>query len=1542
MAAEPGGIASKLGTIYERRYAIEQLTRLILGRLGRLRWEPASGEAGGADIELEHIEGLTEHVQLKRQNRAVAEWTPAALDREGVLSAAARVADSSPTAKFTFVSSDPVPHLKDMCDQLTRHNGTEAEFIRDRVAKPVDRRACFEQVLRRWGLKVGDPNDEAQAVKRLRAMSFRILDRSEEGEERVNTLVQACLTGEPKSVSALLAAFLEANLGKDVRAQAALEELAKHGISPRDLARDPSLPSAMLSIRSAFVDSLRDRLVAGTWIPRSQTVDIVRQVTAPDGPRVVLVHGKPGSGKSGVQLRIVEELVAQSVPILPLSLATQPPDGSVLQYGEALGLRATPAAALRAVAGERRAVLLVDQLDALRLTTSGATATWGTCAEMLREATRDRNTSLIVVCRTFDLENDANIRRWKEVTEKTGSGAVITVEIGDLTEAEVRPILQGVAVDYGTLPPRLQKLLLHPSTLDAWYRLVVRGSTRRDFATQTQLLSALIDELRAEAIRNYGVSDREVHDTLAAARTLMARTGWLSVPASSLDAHRGGLRACCGVGLLVRSGASVTFPHQSYYDHLVAVAALSESGYSADQIVAWVKQDQSLERRDQLRHLLFLLHDEQPAVAAAVAGDLLRDVSVRFHLKHLVLGTLREADPISPEDIALVVGLASDVGWREHAIGRVLWRAVRWFDALSQQDVWAKLIAQSEGDERVRWLQTILMVMVDRPSEIDHLLEPVLNMLEGTELMAKALWWDPSEDSPKVAALRDAQIRAGKWSTPDLMLDRAARRDPSRTVRLLDSVVRGLLRKAMRSLASGADEQIEMLREGSLDKNVALAVRSHAALSYDRLARLIRLCERLQRTSQVEVHDVEDLTPCHFRTSTFFHDLLKALTALTSHAVAGLADAHDRGLSEVLRSRTASESRSLTRALAAGLVLSPDSASDYAVEWLLADPRRLELGDESNSSNLSREIVRRHSRTCSQGVLDRLQSVLLVLMPMDEVTRYKYLVEEYFSTGKWGYNEGGRYHPYINPIGRTQHSLLGAIPEERRSVGVKDRLLVWDGKFGGPAPDQSHLDSKGGWVGSPIPDDRLDKVTDKQWLDIVSRRWSRRWKQIGPDRIAEASHVHFANDMKAVATKQTLRFVRLALKFPEDAPTVYFSRIWDAMGDRAADLESCEPIELDALLTRTMATGDRNALIAVCRAIERHPNAQWGPSVWKALDTASSHQDPKGEGFAVHSEGRPDVEATSLNCVRGVAASAFAALAWNNGERCGLVKGRAMRLAEDPHPAVRVAAAHAAYAIYTVDRDGGVAGLLKIAESNDDRVLAGRWMNRLIGVARWSHRGVLHPLCERMSVSRDDQVAKQGAQWITAERFQFKTCEDAYLKCRHGNAVQRQGVAEMLIQLVCDELVDGDAVEAELTTLFDDPHEQVRAAAAGVFRIDGVLQSDLGARLADAFVRSTAFVENSEDLIWPVSHKAIDLVKYKTAVFASVDRFAAELAEHTRSMRNRMGMAGRELSALLLRLYDAATKLGDRVLANQCLDRWDALLENRVGDSDAHLESWLG
>jgi len=1536
MAAEAGGIASKLGSNFERRFAVEQLLRMVAGHLCRLRWEPASGDTGGADIELERADTVLEHVQLKRQNRSDAEWSVAALDREGVLSAAARLISSHPTSRFVFVSSDSVRHLKDICDQATRNSDPPGRFVELRVRSSEPRHTVFKELLRRWHLNAESPADVEIAVARLRAMRFVLLDRGDDGEERLLLDTQQMLTGDPKNTVALLAAFLEERLGRDVLQQDVFEYLRLKGIHPRDLSRDPSLPSILHSLREEFRAMLRDRLVARTWLDRPQVTDAIERLTSSAPPRVLLVHGRPGAGKSAVLLGILEGLIERGVPVLPLSLSTRPPDGSVHQYGQALGLHASPVAALRATASAKRAVLLVDQLDALRLTTSAAAATWQICTQMLRAAFADPNTMLVVACRTFDLENDANIRRWKEDIERTHQGGVSTVEVANLTSADVEPVLRSVRVEYSVLPPKLQRLLLHPNTLSAWYQLVTRGSGRRDFATQTQLLSELIATLRFEASRDHHAPDVDVQMVLERAREQMETRGRLTVPVSLFDDRPTALQACCSVGLLVRSGGAVSFPHQSYFDHLVARAALRTSGHSAADILDWIKRDQSLQRRDQLRQLLFVLRDEDPLMAANAIELLLNDSQVRFHLKQLVFGVLREAEPVTLHEVDMIVRLLSSAEWAEHVRARLLWRSTAWFDALHFRGVWTAFLSTPEVEARRGWMSVVCSVMELRPDAVDDLLTPILAEPGGVDMLAHVLPYDPAEDSPGVAAVRDAQIRLGVWDVHNVMLNKVAKHDPKRAMRLLELTIRGAFRRGLAAGASG--DRFERLHERVSEKHILRAARAEAPRSFKVFSRLLRACERLGIRAQRKVESLDGLAAASFRVSSILTSIMETLTEVIAESVAGLAECDLGAFQGVIERQQVRHSRALLIAVALGLQRAPAQTADAALKWLCAEPSRLALGEPytRDAHGLAADIIRHHAPHCSAGTLRAVESLLLTYFPASEKEHYRHMLElspQFLAQG--------------HPVGQAQHLLLTAIPEAMRSAAARDRILLWDRKFGGPSVEQPAVQSWAGWVGSPIPHDRLDRVSDRQWLDIVARRWNRRWKRLGPDSIAESSPEHFAKDFGQCAKSSPRRFLRLAIRFPSNTPSVYLAALWDALADKSTETSSCDPDEVNLLFERTIEAADRALLISACRAIETHPGVQWGDSTWRLLEVAAANEEPKADEYTVHTINggmrQPDIESTSLNCVRGAAASALAALAWNDAVRAARVVPFARELAADPHPAVRLAAAYTALGIYTTDKDEGASLLLCLTSHEDERVLAGHHLNELVKYVRWSHPGRLHPLFERMVRSTDPKVAEAGAKWVTAEFFQRSgACSALYRECSSGSVPQRIGVAKTLGHLLGNDSVDAAAIEVELVRLFDDTDSNVRGAATNLFQRNGVFACASGPRLAAVYVSTAAFVDHAQSFIWHLAHEALDLTPYASAIFSASDRFASELAQQTRSIQHQLGLAGRELSALLLRLYDAASKTGDRAMQERCLDRWDGLLASRVGDAEAHLESIAG
>jgi hypothetical protein len=224
---------------------------------------------------------------------------------------------------------------------------------------------------------------------------------------------------------------------------------------------------------------------------------------------------------------------------------------------------------------------------------------------------------------------------------------------------------------------------------------------------------------------------------------------------------------------------------------------------------------------------------------------------------------------------------------------------------------------------------------------------------------------------------------------------------------------------------------------------------------------------------------------------------------------------------------------------------------------------------------------------------------------------------------------------------------------------------------------------------------------------------------------------------------------------------------------------------------------------------------------------------------------------------------------------------------------------------------------------------------------RWSHQGIAHPLIERMVRSRELKASELGASWATAEYFQRNgACAELYQECLTGSPSQRIGVATILGQLSNDDEARWPTAATDLAQFFDDADPDVRTSASTVFEDDDLPARPSGPTLARSFVKSAAFAEHAESLMRPLGRASVDLRPYADVILGAAGRFATELPSQTRSMRYSLGLAGRDMSALLLRLYDAACKVADKAMAEACLDRWDTLLANRVGDAEAHLESF--
>src|SRR5207237_720541 len=147
------------------------------------------------------------------------------------------------------------------------------------------------------------------------------------------------------------------------------------------------------------------------------------------------------------------------------------------------------------------------------------------------------------------------------------------------------------------------------------------------------------------AAREFGVPAPEIEAVLARLVERMAERGENSTPMRIVGAHERAVSALCSAGILHAGEGQLSFVHAGFLDYLIAERALRSIGRDATRIMEWIRAHQSLFGREQLRHFLILLRDEERPIYAEVLGALVAQPGIRFHVQHLVLGLLGEASP---------------------------------------------------------------------------------------------------------------------------------------------------------------------------------------------------------------------------------------------------------------------------------------------------------------------------------------------------------------------------------------------------------------------------------------------------------------------------------------------------------------------------------------------------------------------------------------------------------------------------------------------------------------------------------------------------------------------------------------------------------------------------------------------------------------------------------------------------------------------------------------------------------------------------------
>ncbi|MBP7764389.1 MAG: hypothetical protein KA113_04290 [Syntrophaceae bacterium] len=1540
MGFEPGGYADKLGNRYESRWVAKQLLRLLNEEIQSVTIEAIGDDEKGVDLWIGQNNGLRQAQQCKARNRSEESWSINDLKSRNIFNHAKFQLDNNANSTFAFVSAVAAQTFHDLCDSARNSNLNPEDFYKYQVeAVGQTRSGGFKKFCEAIQVNSEDPLARALAFNYLRRMDTILYPDDHNNWQNLLADAQYLLTGAPETIVSTLIAYAENNYAfrKPIYANELREHLATLNIRPKLLAHDVRIAPVIEELQKQFEESIRPRLICGNIIPREETTKLIELIRESSD---AILHGTAGNGKSVVLYELTQNFRLENIPFLPIRLDRREPKNTAAQFGGDMGLPDSPVYSLIALAGERPCVLLLDQLDAIRWTSSHSANALDVCKEMFRQVKQLRDggkrITVVLSCRSFDLENDPEIRNWLN-TDKT----LKKVEVIPLIAKALGEIL-GPSVNQMT--NRQKQILACPQNLAMWM------SFRKEkmipaFRTVTELMRTFWQN-RREVLGNAGIAMTELDLCINMILDEMERSCRVSLSTRILSRSPIVYSALQSSGIIQDNNDKVTFCHQSYLDYLIADRLLQQIYNGGGNIIEWFgpRERQSLFRREQLRQTLAMMSEESPHDFVKTVKSILESDKIRFHMKHVALELIGQLEDLDEELGTYCLELLARDYWKKHIIETVCIGHDVFVMLLIEKNIILEWLNSDKEDDINLALLLLRSVNDKIPDKITEVIEAL--MANGEPWLTRiltTLCWNVADDSDKMFVLRLKLFNKGVYANYVNWQD-LCKKYPLRALTLIESLVATwsdeFPESSSRSKTSSAPiDRLDKLYDEDM-KTLKDIAESHAVETWDILVPHIVRLTTFQPTPQYDSRLDKWQNDMWSRVDKYT-DIKRGIVELVITAGQKLASVNPE---ELLR-RTSVLENSIS-VIIQQIIINVYSKlttryADIGIHWLLTDQSRFRLGSGYDAPVWmpAVRLVKSLSPHCSETIFRKLETAIIHFHAEDE----KRLAKHYLSAWRDGY-----FNDYW---GRAQYFLLPALDSNRVLPTTVNLMAVLNRKYEKYNKDRFLKTGRtsGGTIVSKL-EKSLDRISDASWQAIMKNEKipldHNQWQQIDEKHAATSTVWQFSRSLGSIAKRFPERFAQLALSLSLNTHPYYVSAIFDAFAHKifSADLPTEEKATwrpatvntVEKVFGRFKAGDDRDSAMSFCRLVHARSEENWSDAtIERLIHYAKSHHDLEPDKLNMHCDKTAN-EATvrilyenTINCVRGVAAEAIGALLWDHIDWLDKLTPGIEALVRDIHPVVRMAAIDALLPVLNIDKDIAV-NWFCLACRDDLRVAASPRAVYFFNHVFSSNAEQLTPLIKAMVNSPLDEVSQEGAEEVTA-RWLFHDYFGEELKsCINGSVPQRRGVAQVAAHFLHDDNY-AERCQELLLPLMNDPEKEVRKELAGIFRNQNIFKAHVPQSFISTYIKSNAYVDAPSGIIDGIKEHPGSLLPLSAVIFDICKIFSTMLLEESRNLSSRIPHTTSEIYSLLLRLYEQAEGLNDAVIRDQCLDIWDMLFEKRVG-----------
>jgi hypothetical protein len=842
-----------------------------------------------------------------------------------------------------------------------------------------------------------------------------------------------------------------------------------------------SVPSADLEKWPTFVGSNRE-------LERPELETITEAIKENPWSAHILL-GEAGSGKSALLAKLTQRLAEENIPYLGLKADFIPADIDSLNVLVPSLVGKSLANAVKAEAQKGSFVVLVDQLDAVCSLVDRKTRRLTLILHFLRELAHVPNVHIVASCRPFEFASDLRLQALNATSVRLNLPAW----------EKIAALLREEGLNPNDFTGGSKEVLRVPWNLKLFLSLKAPRPVLNSFYD-------LADKVWDEAVQDVENAQRHLELVdLIARRIDDEEDFWIPKALTAGYVPERNHLVSEGILLQPPEKSLIGFRHQTFYDYFLLNVFLRE-GLSLDQYITQHKE--SFFIRPTVTRALAYLRESNLQTYHKTLNDLMVQRRLRRHLKYLLIEFIGKQQAPNRDEATLLMPMLSD-----EALGRQFLQAISgskgWFVAL-------------EGS----LFETEWMTSKTRSGIVASILGSAMGFAEDEVVSLISKHWlnDPSFDSASLWVLSQAKtwkpatlellqvfVKRAKLEDSTWALNQLIRTAPTNAAPVIghlfkkaaDEVKAEL--EAERAAATPVDRQIpsdaefESLTPAEVTKTLDRifyeepAVKKiktllagdlfhHAGLgqvanhdpngflreTWPETKRMLELTQEKKPAPAISY----ERDSIGFKRSSLYPERHESVIEVTERALEQLAKTSPALFQAWADQEKSSWSFTVHRLIAAGASALPPGFANWVMSYLLGDLRRLYLGDFSDESEDTRDLIAKFGEHASQTLLDEL-TVQIVDLP---VTLLPIAERLYPNTDE---------HRRIGVLRRERARLLAVFPQARLSAPGQAALAADTADFGPPSGRRS--EPRASFVGAPVRADEFAGKSEDEVFAVLEK-----------------------------------------------------------------------------------------------------------------------------------------------------------------------------------------------------------------------------------------------------------------------------------------------------------------------------------------------------------------------------------------------------------------------------------------------------------------------